>query len=251
MFGTKRRYSFSDIRYKQARAFFALKATLLVFLGYELMAGLFVYSVSTDSDSMSPAIERGDRVIVSPLAYGPTSTLFSGRLPGLGAPARGDIVLVEPSYYPKLSAFEGILDSLIRFFTFRQVSITSGRLHYDRGPGFKRVIAVPGDSLYMKAYQYYVKAPGETHFLSEAEMSGKLYEAPPPELPDGWYEEMPLGGTLASPEKPIVLGQNEYFVASDNRSARDDSADYGPVPLDRIKAKALLRYWPLSRLGSP
>jgi signal peptidase I len=215
-----------------------LKAALLVFLGYELMAGLFLYNVSVGSDSMAPSIDRGERVLVSPLAYGPGSAFFDGRLPGLGLPARGDVVLVEPAYFHRAG-------------TFRQVSLLDGRLPYDRGPGLKRVIAVPGDAVYMRDYQYFIRAAGAAHFLSEGEVSGKLYEAPAPALPEGWDGDMPLGGTMGSADEPLVIASGHYFVSSDTRAARNDSADFGPVPLDRIVAKVVLRYWPLSRLGSP
>lgn len=39
------------------------------------------------------------------------------------------------------------------------------------------------------------------------------------------------------------------FVMGDNRRVSDDSRDYGPVPLELIDGKVLLRYYPFSRLG--
>lgn len=42
------------------------------------------------------------------------------------------------------------------------------------------------------------------------------------------------------------LGPEEYFVMGDNRNVSRDSRHYGPIPREKIRAKALLRYWPLS-----
>ncbi len=45
------------------------------------------------------------------------------------------------------------------------------------------------------------------------------------------------------------IPSDAVFVMGDNRKVSDDSRDYGPVPLDLIDGKVVLRYYPLSRLG--
>lgn len=41
----------------------------------------------------------------------------------------------------------------------------------------------------------------------------------------------------------------KYFCLGDNRSNSQDSRYWGYVPRDNIKGPAVIRYWPLSRLG--
>jgi signal peptidase I len=45
------------------------------------------------------------------------------------------------------------------------------------------------------------------------------------------------------------LAEEEYFLIGDNREASTDSRDFGAVRRERIEGTAVLRYWPLSRLG--
>lgn len=45
------------------------------------------------------------------------------------------------------------------------------------------------------------------------------------------------------------LGQNQIFVAGDNRNNSYDSVDHGPVSKSRIMGVLAFRYWPPERLG--
>ena len=47
------------------------------------------------------------------------------------------------------------------------------------------------------------------------------------------------------------LGAKQYFVLGDNRSASQDSRDFGPVPSAAIFGRVFLTYWPLGRFGTP
>jgi signal peptidase I len=53
------------------------------------------------------------------------------------------------------------------------------------------------------------------------------------------------------PFPPTHLGTKQYFVLGDNRSAAQDSRDFGPVPRGAIFGRVFLIYWPLGRFGAP
>jgi signal peptidase I len=54
-----------------------------------------------------------------------------------------------------------------------------------------------------------------------------------------------------APFPSIRLGAKQYFVLGDNRSASQDSRDFGPVLRDAIFGRVFLIYWPLGRFGTP
>ena len=60
-----------------------------------------------------------------------------------------------------------------------------------------------------------------------------------------WWEEAATGGGSPPYEEEPPGG---WWLASDNPGAGAvDSARFGPVPVDLIVARVLLRYWPIRR----
>lgn len=57
------------------------------------------------------------------------------------------------------------------------------------------------------------------------------------------------GETIDSNGKQITLKDSEYFVEGDNRLASSDSRMWGPVPENLIVGMALVRLWPLNKMG--
>lgn len=96
--------------------------------------------------------------------------------------------------------------------------------------------------------QYYIKRviglPGETVQI----VDGKV-------LIDGAVLEEPFGTEpiekAKGAAKPVVLGEDEYFVLGDNRNHSSDSrdSDIGNLAKDEIVGRVAVRIWPLSRAG--
>jgi signal peptidase I len=86
----------------------------------------------------------------------------------------------------------------------------------------KRVIGLPGDTLYINDGKVYVNDVA----LNEP------YEAEAPE----------------KDFKTYTVPENSYFVMGDNRNDSYDSRYWGPVPADHIIGKALVRYFPIDNI---
>jgi signal peptidase I len=57
------------------------------------------------------------------------------------------------------------------------------------------------------------------------------------------------GDVVRTLEGPIKLGPDQAWLLGDDRSRSVDSRAYGPVPLDRLVARAWFRYGPSNRVG--
>jgi signal peptidase I len=89
----------------------------------------------------------------------------------------------------------------------------------------KRVIGVPGDTVYIDAGQVYVNG----HVLNE------------PYVPEDYHDR------VSYEEHRIPADQ--YFVLGDHRSSSSDSRTWGFVKRDAIYGKAVFVYWPLKNMG--
>ncbi len=100
--------------------------------------------------------------------------------------------------------------------------------HYPLDPSksyIKRVIAIPGDNLYIDDGQVYV--------------NGKALREP--YVPKRFRDERSY--------LDIVLKANQYFVMGDHRLISSDSRDFGPVSRRLIYGKASFVYWPTDDMG--
>lgn len=54
--------------------------------------------------------------------------------------------------------------------------------------------------------------------------------------------------TTSPTNHPVVIGDNEYFLMGDNRSASYDSRRFGPVDESELVGRVWIRAWPFNRL---
>jgi signal peptidase I len=87
----------------------------------------------------------------------------------------------------------------------------------------KRVIGVPGDKVEVRGGKVYVNTKA---------------------LTENYIQEQPRYNF-----GPVTVPPNEYLVLGDNRNNSYDSHYWGFVPREKIIGKAVLRFWPLERVG--
>jgi signal peptidase I len=79
---------------------------------------------------------------------------------------------------------------------------------------FRRIVAGPGDRIYIKEGRVYRSPPGSNRFVAEPETG-----------------TVSCGGTAACDfPKPITIPSGDSFVMNDNRGDPNDSRLWGPVP---------------------
>jgi signal peptidase I len=170
-----------------------------------LIKTFLVQAFYIPSESMEPTLQRGDRVLVCRIC-----THFS-------SVHRGDVIVFsdpQPGPDQGRGAIGGFLHWLAEGIGVAQ----------PENPDFiKRVIGLPGDTVWAKHGKVYVND------IAIAE----------PYLPKG----------LKTGDFPRTkVPKNSYFVLGDNRSNSDDSRfGLGFIPRDAIIGKAFFLVWPPSR----
>lgn len=239
--------------YRQDRSRKRVRRLVLIvvqlFLVYFLVTGLFVRSYLVESGAMHPTLRAGERVLATPLSYGARLPMADLRLPGIGEPQRGDLVLVEPPYYRPANLLLRIASPLVGFVTGQRVQLAEGTGDAWRRPlVLKRIVGLPGDTIRFTDYAAYLRPGGADAYLPEGAVNARArYEITIEQSPAAYRSGDPFGGN--SEER--LLGENEYFVASDHRSASLDSRHWGTVSRESLHSRVLLRYYPLNRIGRP
>jgi signal peptidase I len=235
MFDRWTQYSYKAQKNQRHKILKLFIGFLILYISYNILVAFFVSVWVVESNSMQPGLAAGDRLIFS--SFVPP---WSRNDENPNHFKRGSIVLVDMRNERNQRLPLQIVDGVVRFFTAQRLSIFSGRGQYY----IKRVIALPGDEISMNNYVFRVKAKGSLFSLTEYELSDKPYQPAIPQTPDIWDESIPFSGSMDT----IVLGPDECFVVSDDRSNTNDSRTWGAISPSIISARAVLRFWPLNRL---
>jgi hypothetical protein len=154
---------------------------------------------------------------------------------------------VAPAYPDDRNFLLRSMNAIVSFLTFQKIRPFEPEFSWGEKPLIRRLVAFPGDSVYMEDFILHIKPAGSTHYLTEFEVAGRTYNLKLDALPENWTTGLPFSGSY--PE--TRLGDTEFFVLCDNRLSASDSRVWGPVPATRISRKVLLRYWPFSHFGIP
>lgn len=91
----------------------------------------------------------------------------------------------------------------------------------------KRLIGKPGDTVELRDNRVFVNGAA----LDEPYLPGDANSGP------------------RNNSSSWTLGDNQYFIMGDNRSASQDSRFFGPVEGTRVAGRALVVYWPFSEFS--
>lgn len=142
--------------------------------------------------------------------------------------------LVQPFYVKGASMepnFEDHQYLIINEITYRFNDPQRGDIvvfRYPKDPRqyfIKRIIGLPGEKVVVK--------DGKVYIFNDEYKNGVAIN-----------ENIYLDTTVTVGNKDIELGEDEYFVLGDNRSASLDSRSFGAVPKRLIVGKVWLRGWP-------
>lgn len=198
---------------------------LLYFVIVNFILSFLVFPVRQVSESMKPGLPQNSIILSSKI------------IPDF---KRGDVVLLDSKYDSANSFFHKVSRLFCTFFTGQQITPGENSELPCTKNQFRRIVGLPGDTIYMRDYVLYVCPANEKHFLTEFELSQKKYSISFYAPPSDWNTVLGVAGSF----EKIVLGPNEYFVLGDNRKSCEDSRIWGTVTSGDIKAKALLCYFP-------
>lgn len=208
-----------------------LTIIIIVFFLYQIITTYFLCSFVIRQSSMIPELASGSRILSTPIYR--SSSL-----------KRGSLVFVE-NKEQNYNIFQTSVNAIVNFFTFQLYTPFDKQNETRARYLLRRVVGLPGDTIYMKDFILYVKKSGEQHFLTEFEVSDYDYNINTEGLTEDWKRDLPFSGTM----EEITLNEGQYFLLSDNRLHSFDSRLMGEIEAkEKIKQRVICKYWPLNKI---
>lgn len=222
-------YSYELKKQNKRKVFFTILYFILIYLILNVIFSFILFPIRQVSNSMQPDFQENSISFVSKI---------------YSLPERGDVVLLKRRINSEHKLYEKIWHNISSFFTAQQYDSYVNKEFPDTNNQLRRIVALPGDEIYMQDYVLYIKPAGEKHFLTEFELAAKPYNLTFITPPVEWNGSVGVKGSF----DPITLGNDEYFVLGDNRLSSSDSRLWGSVKKQDITGKLLLKYFPVKSI---
>ena len=170
------------------------------------------------SGSMEPTLAVGQRVLVNRIG-----THFSD-------PHVGEIAV----FHPPLHAQQEVCGPVPHTIRPGGAACSEPEPKSSGVNFIKRVVAGPGDEIYIRDGHVFRKPAGKSGFKAE---------------PDHYIKGCEPGASECNFPTPIRIPAGHWFMMGDNRGESDDSRFWGPVPTGWIVGGAFATYWPPDRIG--
>ena len=202
-----------------ARSIVELVVIVAVALGLALGIQAFIVKpYKIPSGSMEPTLAIGQRVLVNRIGM------------DFGEPHVGEIAV----FHPPEGAEQEECGPTPHVVKLGSAACSTPVPKQDASVNFiKRIVAGPGDEIYVKEGHVFRKAAGTTQFVREK---------------DSYIRECGTSPECDFPV-PIKIPAGHWFMMGDNRGESDDSRFWGPVPTGWIIGQAIATYWPPDRAG--
>ena len=203
----------------------AFLVTVLIFLAIRTF---LVEAFRIPSGSMIPSLLVGDWLFVNKLVYGPHIPFTDVNLPGYADPKRNEVVVFVSPYQGDEAA--------------RGADPTPTLV--------KRLVGVPGDTLYMRNALLHVNGIPQPQGYAAADNP----VGDPNEVSDlyAWQREHALTSSRFGPAPsqpthdnwgPLVVPAGHYFMLGDNRYNSKDSRYWGVVPRANLRGRPIFVYY--------
>lgn len=209
-----------------------IEALLVAVVLALVIRSFVVQAFKIPSGSMLETLQIGDQLLVSKFHYGLKLPFTDRILVPVYEPARGDIIVFEYPFDPKLDAVRPQM---------RDVDFV------------KRVVGLPGDTVEVRAKEVYVNGEHVTgpyiqHVLPDVEENPLPKGHPEVSVdPKSYFDHCEDTTSLCRSKRDwmpkVTVPAGHYFVMGDNRDESFDSRFWGFVSRESIKGKAMIIYW--------
>ncbi|MHB1859936.1 MAG: signal peptidase I [Solirubrobacteraceae bacterium] len=186
-----------------------------------LIQAFIVKPYNIPSASMEPTLTIGQRVLVDRIGM------------DFGNPSVGDIVVFHPPVGAEQMECAGVAQPP-HIVEAGGAACDEARRKEASVNFIKRIVAGPGDWLYVKGGHAYVSTTGR--------------RGPFKREHDPYIRRCGNNAECNFPT-PIEIAAGHWFMMGDNRGESDDSRFWGPIPTRWIIGVAFATYWPLNRIG--